>query len=199
MTIRKRFEIINKIIESDSTRPVVLIVSKLHMNLTELVSKSSKVFSFQMTLMLGVSIINSTFGLFEIYVLTKDVLSFEKTYYCICAIAVNACFLAAIFIMLVTSSFTMNESRRALNVSHVGIYKGMRIKNKNTMRRIQIFLLQVQHYNANISCGLFRLHWKAIMMVSCLNFSHIFNKCYLFICFSDLKCNFFIFDYFNPI
>ena len=81
LVIQKRFQIVNKIIARNLTRPVILIISKLHMCLSEMVSRNSKIYSFQMALMLGTTATNSTFALFELYILSKEDLSFEKSYY----------------------------------------------------------------------------------------------------------------------
>lgn len=167
LTIRKRFAIINKIIKINPTRSVILLISKLHMNLSELVSRNRKIFSFQMAIMLGMTVVNSTFGLFEVYTLSKETLSFEKKYYCFCSAGINLCFLIGISFMLGTSNLIMKESRKTLEMMHSGILSYIKFKNRKILRRIQVLLLQIQQYNANISCGLFKLDWKALMMVSC--------------------------------
>ncbi|CAG9812188.1 unnamed protein product [Chironomus riparius] len=170
LAAQKRFAIINKIIKRNSTRSSILLTSKLHMSLSELVLKSSKIFSFQIALMLGMAVINSTFGLFEVYTLSKGALTFEKTYYCICAAGVNVYFSIAIIVLFGTSNYVMKESRKTLKVLHSGIYNDKKIKKG---KMIQILLLQVQHFNAKISCGLFKLDWKAVMIGARAIFSYL--------------------------
>ena len=166
LAVQKRFTIINKIIKRNLTRLSILLTSKLHMSLSELVFRSSKIFSFQMALMLGITVINFTFALFEVYTLSKEVLSFEKKYYCLCAAGINVYFSTAIIFMYGTSSYVTKESRKTLEILNFGIYNEERLKKKETMRRIEILLLQIQHFNAKISCGFFKLDWKAVMLVS---------------------------------
>ena len=68
--------------------------------------------------------------------------------------------------MIILASLTMNEGEKANKDVHDGIYLTSVKNDKKLMKRIQIFLLQLQHFNANISCGLFRVDWKVMMMVS---------------------------------
>ena len=164
-TIQFRLSIINKIVKKSLTKSNIKTISKLHMNLCELASEYGRVFAFQMTIMAGISLANSTFCFFELYFAIREHSYGIDLYFSIFATIFNLFFIAFVTLIMGTASFVTNEGEKTLAVLHEGIYKRIRKQDISVIRKLQIFLLQIQHFNVNISCGFYRLEWKIMMQV----------------------------------
>lgn len=165
-TIKARYGVINKILQQNLDKIVIIKMSKLHLKLCQLMSNNSKMFSFQMVLLTGFCVWNTTFSLFELYMAAKDRNDFNQIFYSIAVTIGTVFFSCGIFFVLTISTLTMNEGERALKDIHDGIFLTSAKYNRKIIKTVHICLLQLQHFNANISCGLFRIDWKVMMMVS---------------------------------
>lgn len=161
--IRIRFQIINKIVRRKMKNSTIRKMSIQHMKLSEAVMKNSKVFSLQMGFLTAVVIVTTTFSFFELYTMLCNTQENQKFLYAIASIFGTLYFSFGLFLIILISKLTMNEGERTLKVLHDGIVE---IYDQKRMKRLQIFIMQLQHFNANISCGLFRIDWGVIMMVS---------------------------------
>lgn len=153
---------INEIVTRSLTAAQVQEVAKLHMTMVHIMATYNKVFSLQLAQVVASSTLNSVFGLFELYILLKEPLDVYQAFYCIVAFLINISFTAMLVSLFAASTMTMNEGKRTLAKVHEGIYgcKGRKLK------RFQILLIQLQHNNAEVSCGFFRFDWKLLMTVS---------------------------------
>ena len=142
-------------------------LSSLHMDLCELVRTVNKITSFVIISTIGMTIINATFVLFEFYdFLISDQKHFLRILFCFCSFLLLSHFVMQIIIIIVVCTFTMREGERIVEVLHENIYKEIKILDRIIMKRVQIFLIQLDHFGVSISCGFFRLDWKVLMMVS---------------------------------
>lgn len=164
-TIRVRLFMVNKIARKSLKISEIKTVSKLHMKLCEIASKSSKIFSFQMAIMTGLSVVNGTLCIFELFIAVRDQAGRLQLFYGIMATVFCTFFSSLVGLIMGFSSLTANEGERTLAVLHTGIY-GPRLRHdENRKRKFQILLLQLQHFNVNITCGFYRLELKVMMMV----------------------------------
>lgn len=126
-------------------------------------------FSFQMTMLICISSINYTCGLFELYNLivegtkSKD---FAHIFYSVGASYANTCLSMMVYIIVGISSVLMSSGQKAVAMLPERFFGGVENVEGKFLRRIQIFHLQLQHACVNISCGFFKLDWKVLMMVS---------------------------------
>ncbi|KAL7015672.1 hypothetical protein ACKWTF_016589 [Chironomus riparius] len=164
-TTRLRLFMINKILKRILTRAEIKTISKLHMNICEMASMISKVFSFQMAVMTGMSILNGTLCIFELYIAIRDHTGGLDLYFSIMATTTCCFFTLVVAFIMGTSSYTTSEGENTLAVLHVEIYRKPQVYDKRRIQKFQIILLQLQHFNVNVSCGFYRLDWKVMMMV----------------------------------
>lgn len=119
-----------------------------------------------MVAMTALMTVNLTFGFFEFYTVLKRQFVDERTFFGYFAAVVNFYDFYLIGMVMGTGSLTMKQGKRTENVLHQGIFKGFRKNQGKVMQRKQIFLMQMQHFNAKTTAGLFVLEWKVLMMVS---------------------------------
>lgn len=155
----------NKIAARNLTNSEIILASKIYVKIFEISSKASKIFAFQMALLIGITVINATFGLFELYTLSKEKLNFEQTYYCVGATIVNSCFTVATCLMISTSSLTMKEGKKTFKILHDRINRGVDVLSVKALRRYQLLFMQIEHFPTDLSCGLLVIDWKVLMKV----------------------------------
>lgn len=165
-TIRTRLFMINRISKNVLTISEIKTISKLHMKLCEIASKNSKVFSFQMAITTGISITNGTLCIFELFIAIKDQAGGIQFFYSTLAMVTCIFFTILVALIMGTANIATSEGEKTLTVIHEGIYKSVQNYDTKKYKKIQILLLQLQHFNVNISCGFYKLDWKVMMMVS---------------------------------
>ncbi|CAG9812187.1 unnamed protein product [Chironomus riparius] len=140
-------------------------MSGLHMKLCHLILNNNKIFSLQVVLLTGISILNGTSSYFELYMAANGHNDNNKIYYVIAIATAASYFVCGIIFMIYASNLTMNEGEKTLKDIHCRIYLTSVKYDIKIMERVQLFLLQLQHFNANVSCGLFRIDLKIITML----------------------------------
>lgn len=169
IVIRSRLCILNLILKRKIKKSTILIVSLLHLQLCQLVVRNLKVFSFQLASVICMNIFNTTLGLFELYEMLKynenDSL---RMFFVASTIMLNIFYTILIILIITAASLTMNEGEKTLTILHEGIFKEIEVHDGKLMKRFQIFLLQLEHFNVNITCGFFIFDWKVFMMVNLL-------------------------------
>jgi len=197
LSIRNRLKILNEILKCKLNISTLLSLSSLHMDLCELVRTVNKITSFVIISTIGMTIINATFVLFEFYdFLNSDQKHFLRILFCFCSFLLLSHFVMQIIIIIVVCTFTMREGERIVEVLHENIYKEIEILDSKIMKRFQIFLIQLDHFDVSISCGFFKLDWKVLIMVSLHGFIVLIYK--FFILLVSWICNI-ILNYSNTI
>ncbi|KAL7015670.1 hypothetical protein ACKWTF_016587 [Chironomus riparius] len=185
LTIRLRLSIINRIATKSLPKADMKMISSLHMNLCELASENGRIFAFQLAFISGVSLVNSTFCFFELYFAIKEHAYGVDLFFSIFATIFNLFFIGYVALIMGTASIMTNEGEKILAVFHKGIFKQNWTQKTGVLGKFHVFLLQIQHSNVNISCGLYKLEWKVMMKVIDEfelkgNFISIYNFNFLF-------------------
>ncbi|KAL7015678.1 hypothetical protein ACKWTF_016594 [Chironomus riparius] len=164
-SIRSRLKIFNEILKSEKDLATFLSMSSLHIDLCELVITVNKITSFTIISTIGMSVFDTTFIFFEFYdLLICEQKDFMRILFSFCSFLVLIHFLINFFLIIIVCALTKQEGMKTINVLHDKISKEVVIWDRKTMKRYQIFLIQLDHFNVNDSCGLFRLDWKVLMM-----------------------------------
>jgi len=160
-------KILNQILEFDMSKLTVMAMSSLHIKLCELITDNNGISSFQVASTIAVNIMNASFILFEFYeLIVYDDRNFFKILFCVGAITYCLYHTLCIILIIVTSTVTMKEGLRTIEVIHELICMKKESIDKKTSTRFQLLLLQLNHFNASVSCGFFILDWEVLMMVS---------------------------------
>lgn len=169
-SIRTRLKIVNKILLKKLSAEKLRRVAVIHMKLSQLASAMGNTFSFQVAAGMCFEALHVTFGFFEIFSGIKEDFRGFKLQYSIFAIVENLCLTSYIFIFTGISSFTVKSGWNSMRIIHEEVFRELRDGNEKEMRRIQMFLMQLQHYNVKLSCGFYDFNWKAVMIVSWVSF-----------------------------
>ncbi|KAL7015676.1 hypothetical protein ACKWTF_016592 [Chironomus riparius] len=167
LAIQSRLSILNQTLLCEINKTTVIVMSTLHIKLCELITDNNKISSFQVSSTIAVNIMNASFILFEFYELVVyDDRNYLKILFCVGAVTYFLYATFGIILIIIISSLTMKEGIRTKEVIHDQICKTRVSLDKKIFTRFQLFLMQLDHFNANISCGFFKLDWKVLMMVS---------------------------------
>jgi len=165
-SVQLRFEILNEMLKNRNKFHELLILSSLHIGLCELVIKLNKISSYQILSFIGLNTINTTFCLFEVYDLFNHKISDGvKIFFPFAAICFCCFFVIHIIMVIAVSTLLAAEESKMIQIINRITHKEKKDCNEKILKRYQIFLIQLDHLNAEVSCEFFTLDWKALMMV----------------------------------
>ena len=166
-SVQLRFETLNQILKNRNEFHELMILSSLYVGLCELVIKLNKMSSYQILSFIGLNIINTTFSLFEIYDLFNHKISDGMKIFFSFGVIWFCCFFFVHIIMVIAfSTLLATEESKMIQIINEIIHKKKEFFNEKILKRFQIFLMQLDHLNAKVSCEFFTLDWKTLMMVS---------------------------------
>jgi hypothetical protein len=154
--LKHRFEILNKILAKTSDEETFRSVASLHIVLCNLVVIFNQLGCFLMAMLFGCGLMCGTFVIYEFF----DIIVYR-------GVEGNGGLLLLMAIVLIVNQFydvlncvfvwecsaLMSEGRRGGRMVFGG-------------KRVQLFDLQVEHTEVEVSCGLFAFDWRSIQRVS---------------------------------
>lgn len=162
--IRLRINLINDTLTNSYIHPKIL--ARLHLSLCELTTINNRMSAFQISSMIGINIMNTTLVLFELYdVLITDSNNPLKIFFCVGAIVFSSYFTILIIFYVVIASVAVKEGGRTTEILGQILIKGFGIERCENLKILRIFMLQLKHFNLNVTCGFFDIDWKVFMMV----------------------------------
>lgn len=162
--VKRRFMIVNRISKMSLSTAEVSTFAKLHLMMSELLTRNSRNCVAQFAMLCAVCLMNTVFGFVELFISIKEQnrgMNFALALIGNLTLSVMICSIIGI------CSVTTSEREMALRTVHKNVYEGGGLRK---LKRVQLALLQMQHNNAKISCGLFEIDWKLMMMVNFLQF-----------------------------
>lgn len=157
-------EILNTALKNQHKTSEIVVLSTLNIELCELVDKLNKISSFQILSFFGLTIMNTTFGSFEIYdFIIHESNDKSRIFYSLGVVWFCCFFLIHIAMLISVSSRLMNQGYEMIETINLVLSKSC--CTEAILRRFQVLLMQLDHLNLQVSCGFFVLDWKAFMMV----------------------------------
>lgn len=169
LSIQLRFGIISEMLQSafnlpfsKKSRRTIITMSILHIKLCDTITTFNQTFSFPMAMLLGVNMMASSFGLFELYdAIMEDRVDALQIGFCLGMTFINFHYFVLNLVLIFCCDRTIKKGKSIELVLHNTVYE-----KGNNSKRIRLFMQQISHYMPDISCGLFNFNWKIIHSVN---------------------------------
>jgi hypothetical protein len=164
---RKRFETLNKVLESSPGS--VKVISSLHLQLCEVVTLLNRIFSIPLTSFLLFNMLAIVFSLYEGYaIMVKRSIALSQFGFCIQTIVLSVHYKLYVVGVVMASTMMSREAKKIMGVlSRVGgLSWGEKLSKIGGLnRRRRIFKLQLVHTDVQFSNGMFNFDWHMMHSV----------------------------------
>lgn len=139
-------------------------LSTLQLQLFDIISRINQIISLSIAIFILYVLIGSVFALYEGYFALVNLNKPDgKFSLAVGTISSNVYFSINIFNIVKLCSLVKRESQILKEIAKERIYK---VKDKNILERLKIFVLQMKHSELKFSCGMCDFDWKIIYGVS---------------------------------
>lgn len=157
---RMRFELICSVIMRSASIPEI---SKLYLRLCDSMLKFNRIFPISLELFINFSILSLAFSFYEIYFAVVNRAANEQQLgVCVLTNLWNF-FLGSTILAIFYCCASFKEINERILIALTSQYHST--EDRNTRRRLSMFLMQVEHIQPQVLNGVYALDWKLFMQV----------------------------------